>query len=493
MKKNGFYPKHVQMEIRHNQTPLPDEQLISDSNTESGRPLRPHYSNTPKPPITIGGNHDDRTDKVNVLLPLLIGFIVALVVLAIIILVYYLLRKCVKRRNLSSITSMCLRKPVNEPTVPQTPTAEEVHDTQSLCDTEETPAAPRGAMGSKIFSLPNFAMEREDTDQNTVTQNALLLPPPSPPIRRGCPPSDQEFRGLWPEIHPTATVTPIEPELVEEISPPMRRRPPIRRGCPPSEQEFRGLWSEIHPTATVTPIEPELVEEINDENPTDPSSEEIYTMEREDTDQNTVTQNALLLPPPSLRSSERSRIERRLRRSERCDIEISMEREDTDQNTVTQNALLLPPPSPPMRRRPPMRRYQEFRGLWPEIYPTATVTPIEPELLEEISAERCAGLGAAANDDSDEENTTDPRMEEHTEEVHDTQSLCDTEATPAAARGAMGSKIISLPNFAMEREDTDQNTVTQNALLLQPPRRCRSKIVSLPNLTQDRKDSDDSS
>ncbi|XP_048059212.1 uncharacterized protein LOC125275914 isoform X10 [Megalobrama amblycephala] len=454
MKKNGFYPKHVQMEIRHNQTPLPDEQLISDSNTESGRPLRPHYSNTPKPPITIGGNHDDRTDKVNVLLPLLIGFIVALVVLAIIILVYYLLRKCVKRRNLSSITSMCLRKPVNEPTVPQTPTAEEVHDTQSLCDTEETPAAPRGAMGSKIFSLPNFAMEREDTDQNTVTQNALLLPPPSPP---------------------------------------MRRRPPIRRGCPPSEQEFRGLWSEIHPTATVTPIEPELVEEINDENPTDPSSEEIYTMEREDTDQNTVTQNALLLPPPSLRSSERSRIERRLRRSERCDIEISMEREDTDQNTVTQNALLLPPPSPPMRRRPPMRRYQEFRGLWPEIYPTATVTPIEPELLEEISAERCAGLGAAANDDSDEENTTDPRMEEHTEEVHDTQSLCDTEATPAAARGAMGSKIISLPNFAMEREDTDQNTVTQNALLLQPPRRCRSKIVSLPNLTQDRKDSDDSS
>ncbi|XP_048059202.1 hereditary hemochromatosis protein homolog isoform X2 [Megalobrama amblycephala] len=107
--------------------------------------------------------------------------------------------------------------------------------------------------------------------------------------------------------------------------------------------------------------------------------------------------------------------------------------------------------------------------------------------------ERCAGLAAALNDDSDDENPTDLNMEEeHTEEVHDTQSLCDTEATPAAARGAMGSKIISLPNFAMEREDTDQN-VTQNALLLPLPRRCRSKIISLPNLTQDRKDSDDSS
>ncbi|XP_051729159.1 hereditary hemochromatosis protein homolog isoform X3 [Ctenopharyngodon idella] len=89
-------------------------------------------------------------------------------------------------------------------------------------------------------------------------------------------------------------------------------------------------------------------------------------------------------------------------------------------------------------------------------------TQIESELLEQIRAERCAGLADALNDSHDE-NPTDPNMEEeHTEEVHDTQSLCETEATPAAARGAMGSKIISLPNFAMEREDTDQNTVTQN-------------------------------
>ncbi|KAK9958161.1 hypothetical protein ABG768_012335 [Culter alburnus] len=108
-------------------------------------------------------------------------------------------------------------------------------------------------------------------------------------------------------------------------------------------------------------------------------------------------------------------------------------------------------------------------------------TQMKPELLEKIRAERCADLTDALND-SDDENTTDPRMEEHTEEVHDTQSLCDTEATPAAARGAMGSKIISLPNFAMEREDTDQNTFTQNALLLPPPRRWRSKNISLPNL-----------
>ncbi|XDV33662.1 hypothetical protein PO909_003984 [Leuciscus waleckii] len=115
---------------------------------------------------------------------------------------------------------------------------------------------------------------------------------------------------------------------------------------------------------------------------------------------------------------------------------------------------------------------------------------MEPELWEEMRPERCA---AALNTDSEEENPTDPSVEEvHTEEVHDTQSLCETEATPAAARGAMGSKNFSLPNFAMEREDTDQNTITQNALLLPLPRRCRSKDISLPNLTQDRKDSDDS-
>ncbi|KAG1948412.1 hereditary hemochromatosis protein [Pimephales promelas] len=100
---------------------------------------------------------------------------------------------------------------------------------------------------------------------------------------------------------------------------------------------------------------------------------------------------------------------------------------------------------------------------------------------------------AALHTDSEEEDPADPSVEEgHTEDLHDTQSLCETEAT-AAARGAMGPKNISLPNVAMEREDADQNTVTQNALLLPLPRRCRSKDISLPNLTQDRKDSDDSS
>ncbi|CAM4640023.1 unnamed protein product [Leuciscus chuanchicus] len=113
------------------------------------------------------------------------------------------------------------------------------------------------------------------------------------------------------------------------------------------------------------------------------------------------------------------------------------------------------------------------------------------ELWEEMSeSELCA---AALNTDPEEENPTDPSVEEvHSEEVHDTQSLCETEVTPEAARGVMGSKNFSLPNFAMEREDTDQNTITQNALLLPLPRRCRSKDISLPNLTQDRKDSDDS-
>ncbi|CAM4640014.1 unnamed protein product [Leuciscus chuanchicus] len=111
-------------------------------------------------------------------------------------------------------------------------------------------------------------------------------------------------------------------------------------------------------------------------------------------------------------------------------------------------------------------------------------TQMKPELLEEISeSELIKGLAAALNTDSEDENPTDPSMEEvHTEEVHDTQSLCETEATPAAARGAMGSKNFSLPDFAMEKEDSDQNTVTQNALLLPPPRRCRSKNISLPNL-----------
>ncbi|XP_067268271.1 uncharacterized protein [Chanodichthys erythropterus] len=183
MEKSGFYPKHVQMEIRHNQTPLPDEQLNSDSNTESGRPLRPQY-NTPKPPITIGGNHDDsyRTDEVNVLLPVLIGFIVALV-LAIIILVFYLLRKCllIKHQNLSKTASICIRKRVDETTIHQPPTGSYI---LSKCDIAEC-----------------------DLVELTIDANC--------DIERF---SDQESLGLWTEIYPTDTVTLIEPELLEEIN-----------------------------------------------------------------------------------------------------------------------------------------------------------------------------------------------------------------------------------------------------------------------------------
>ncbi|KTF81970.1 hypothetical protein cypCar_00033997 [Cyprinus carpio] len=59
--------------------------------------------------------------------------------------------------------------------------------------------------------------------------------------------------------------------------------------------------------------------------------------------------------------------------------------------------------------------------------------------------------------------------------------------------GAMGSKYSSLPNFAMKREDTDQNTVTQNTLLLPLQRHCRSKTISMPALALERKDNSDSS
>uniref|UniRef100_A0A9J7X961 Ig-like domain-containing protein n=1 Tax=Cyprinus carpio carpio TaxID=630221 RepID=A0A9J7X961_CYPCA len=107
-----------------------------------------------------------------------------------------------------------------------------------------------------------------------------------------------------------------------------------------------------------------------------------------------------------------------------------------------------------------------------------------------FAQEKCAGLAAALNDSSDEENTADDNLQEvQTKELHETQSLCEPKETPAAAptaaRGAIGSKYSSLPNFAMEIEDTYQNTVTQNALWLPLPRRCRSKLISLPNLALD--------
>ncbi|XP_067268254.1 hereditary hemochromatosis protein homolog isoform X2 [Chanodichthys erythropterus] len=283
----GFYPKHVQMEIRHNQTPLPDEQLKSDGirpNADGSFQLMKSLeilpSETSQYQCVV--KHQSLTepniiswDEANVLLPLLIGFIVVLVVLAIIILVFYLLRKCLKRRSPSIAVYGAFPR-------------------------------PRGNISDGAF---------------------MRLKKKSPSI---------DVYGAFP-----------------------RPRGNISDGA------FMRLKKK----------------------------------------------NSL--------------------------------------NYINN--------------------------------------------LESTRPERCAGLAAALNDDSDDENTTDPNMEEeHTEEVHDTQSLCDTEATPAAARGAMGSKIISLPNFVMDREDTDQN-VTQNALLLPLPRRCRSKIISLPNLTQDREDSDDSS
>uniref|UniRef100_A0A9J8CUA9 Ig-like domain-containing protein n=1 Tax=Cyprinus carpio carpio TaxID=630221 RepID=A0A9J8CUA9_CYPCA len=120
-------------------------------------------------------------------------------------------------------------------------------------------------------------------------------------------------------------------------------------------------------------------------------------------------------------------------------------------------------------------------------------TPSQVKLLKTP-----AGLAAALNASSDEENAADDSMEEvQTEELHETQSLCEAKETPAAAptaaRGAMGSKYSSLPNFAMKREDTDQNTVTQNTLLLPLQRHCRSKTISMPALALERKDNSDSS
>ncbi|CAM4640032.1 unnamed protein product [Leuciscus chuanchicus] len=208
----GFYPKHVQMEIRHDQTPVPDDQLNSEGirpNADGSFQLKKSLEILPsersqyqcvvkhqtltEPLIIRCGNRI--IHQMNVRLRVVTGFIVALFVLVIILLVFYLLRKCVKRRKLweEMSESELLKRPercaaaLNTDPEEENPTdpsveevhSEEVHDTQSLCETEATPEAARGAMGSKNFSLPNLAMEREDTDQNTITQNALLLPLPS--------------------------------------------------------------------------------------------------------------------------------------------------------------------------------------------------------------------------------------------------------------------------------------------------------------------------
>ncbi|XP_051729160.1 hereditary hemochromatosis protein homolog isoform X4 [Ctenopharyngodon idella] len=111
----GFYPKHVQMEIRHNQTPLPDEQLNSDGirpNADGSFQLMKSLEILPSEASQYRCVVEHQTliepqiiswDEGNVLLPVLIGFIVVLVVLAIILLVFYLLRKCVKLQNYDNI------------------------------------------------------------------------------------------------------------------------------------------------------------------------------------------------------------------------------------------------------------------------------------------------------------------------------------------------------------------------------------------------------
>ncbi|XP_050958324.1 HLA class I histocompatibility antigen, alpha chain E-like [Labeo rohita] len=104
----GFFPKHVQMEIRHDPMPLPDGQLNlsgirpnADGSFQLMKCLkilpseRSHYQcvvkhQTLSEPLIVSW------DEVNVLLPVIIGVVVALVVLVIILLVFYLLRKYVK-------------------------------------------------------------------------------------------------------------------------------------------------------------------------------------------------------------------------------------------------------------------------------------------------------------------------------------------------------------------------------------------------------------
>ncbi|RXN35048.1 zinc-alpha-2-glyco -like protein [Labeo rohita] len=201
----GFFPKHVQMEIRHDPMPLPDGQLNlsgirpnADGSFQLMKCLkilpseRSHYQcvvkhQTLSEPLIVSW------DEVNVLLPVIIGVVVALVVLVIILLVFYLLRKYVKylsyyagevpAEELHETQSLCEAKetPAAAPTAARGAMgsknislpnfAEELHETQRLCEAKETPAAAptaaRGAMGSKNISLPNFALERKDSEDSS--------------------------------------------------------------------------------------------------------------------------------------------------------------------------------------------------------------------------------------------------------------------------------------------------------------------------------------
>ncbi|XP_050957550.1 uncharacterized protein LOC127158503 [Labeo rohita] len=179
----GFYPKYVHMEIRHDWTPLPDEQLHShgirpnaDGSFELMKSLEIllcerclyYYVVNEKilPDEELFPCSADHGGGESI-------FVIVILVsstVSIIVLTFYQLIKFIKRQ-----------KKLNKLKTPSQVEllTEELHETQSLCEAKETPAAAptaaRGEMGSKNISLPNFAMEREDTDQNSVTQNALQL------------------------------------------------------------------------------------------------------------------------------------------------------------------------------------------------------------------------------------------------------------------------------------------------------------------------------
>uniref|UniRef100_A0A8C1M9K7 Ig-like domain-containing protein n=1 Tax=Cyprinus carpio TaxID=7962 RepID=A0A8C1M9K7_CYPCA len=94
----GFYPKHVQMEIRRDQTPNADGSFQLKKSLKILPSERSRYQcvvkhQTLTEPLIISW------DEVNVLLPVITGLLVAFVVLAIILFVFYLLRKCFKYQS----------------------------------------------------------------------------------------------------------------------------------------------------------------------------------------------------------------------------------------------------------------------------------------------------------------------------------------------------------------------------------------------------------
>ncbi|CAM4640059.1 unnamed protein product [Leuciscus chuanchicus] len=254
----GFYPKHVQMEIRHDQTPVPDDQLNSEGirpNADGSFQLKKSLEILPSErsqyqcvvkhqtltePLIIRCGNRIIHQRVNVRLRVVTGFIVALFVLVIILLVFYLLRKCVKLLKSPKLpkspeppkipepSQLPLAQPspvvhsndadklvstdagVNQESAVEIRNEEIVSDssdsTASICSQSDWPCHDCNTERIKLFLklhwviqnvlyLPKeeaifncfnevfsvqtlISMEREDTDQNTITQNALLLPLP---------------------------------------------------------------------------------------------------------------------------------------------------------------------------------------------------------------------------------------------------------------------------------------------------------------------------